>query len=432
MTTLALDLDAEISALDLAIAVVLQKSRRDVIRKKKSKKKTQKIRSIWTREWLLERPLMGQYRLIAEKLRFKDLKAFKTAVRMDPEMFFAVLGRLRHRIQKQDTWWREAIDPGTRLALTLKFYSTGEPYMSMCLAWYIAPNTISKIIKEVSEAIVAEFSEELMTPPVTAVNWKKVADHFSDRWNFHHCLGALDGKHVALRMPKKSGSIFFNFKHFYSIVLLALVDANYKFLWVDVGTNGACSDAQIWNACQLKEHAEDNKLNLPKPEPIVAGEMDIPYFFVGDDAFALRTFMMKPHSKRNLTRPERIFNYRLSRARRIVENAFGILANRFGCLLNTMKLVPETATSVVLACCCLHNILRDANPEYLSQVDREEEVNHDLILGEWRDGGEMEDGDTIGGNNTSSKKGKAVRDYLTQYYNSEVGSVPWQDKQVPL
>ena len=103
------------------------------------------------------------------------------------------------------------------------------------------------------------------------------------------------------------------------------MDADYKFMWVDVGSNGACSDAQIWNSCDMKDHLEDGSLEIPPPVPLVEGEMDIPYFFVGDDAFALRHYMMKPHGKR--TRPERIFNYHLSRARRIVENAFGILAN---------------------------------------------------------------------------------------------------------
>ena len=73
---------------------------------------------------------------------------------------------------------------------------------------------------------------------------------------------------------------------------------------------------------------------------------DMPYFIIGDDAFPLRTWLMKPFSRRNLENDQRIFNYRLSRARRIVENAFGILANIFQCLRTTMRQQPKTVESI--------------------------------------------------------------------------------------
>lgn len=420
-------LDAEVAAMDLAVATILQQRRKDVVgsRKRKAKK-----RLFWTRQWLLDRPMMSQYRLITDTLQFQDVQAFKTAVRMEPEMFFAILNRIQDRIVKQDTFWRMAIDPGTRFAVTLKFYSAGEPYKSMSLAWYIPHNTLSKIVKEVSEAIIAEFGEKLLCPPLTPDKWKEVADRFSNRWNFHNCLGAIDGKHVAIKMPNKSGSMYYNYKGFYSIIMMAIVDGDYKFLYVDAGSTGSASDAQIWNSCEIKELVEADKLGFPEAEDFPDGDRLIPYFFVGDDAFALRTFLMKPYGKRNLTRKERIFNYRLSRARRIVENAFGILANKFGCLLTTLRQKPDTVTSIVLACCCLHNILRDADPTYVSKVDREEDEDHALVEGDWRNGGELMDGERDQARNTSTKEAKDQRDYLKNYYNSNIGAVPWQDKHI--
>ena len=86
--------------------------------------------------------------------------------------------------------------------------------------------------------------------------------------------------------------------------------------------------------------------------------MKMPYVFVGDDAFPLMENLMKPFSHRNLSREDRIFNYRLSRVSRIVENAFGILASRFRILLGQINVCPEKALTLVLACSYLHNYLR--------------------------------------------------------------------------
>ena len=79
----------------------------------------------------------------------------------------------------------------------------------------------------------------------------------------------------------------------------------------------------------MKECVEDGTLGFPNPEPLPFDNEDMPYFFVGDDAFALKPTMMKPYSLRGLTDDQRIFNYRLSRTRRVVENAFGIPVQQF-------------------------------------------------------------------------------------------------------
>ena len=148
------------------------------------------------------------------------------------------------------------------------------------------------------------------------------------QWNFHHTLGAIDGKHVAIRCPKNGGSLYFNYKGFHSIILFALVDANYKFRWVDVGVNGTSSDAQIFNQSQLRSGIIDGTLQVPAAEPLPSDDHPMPYFLIGDGAFSLHTWLMKPFSGRMLPDNQRIFNNRLSRARRVVENAFGIMANR--------------------------------------------------------------------------------------------------------
>ena len=173
-----------------------------------------------------------------------------------------------------------------------------------------------------------------------------------------HAVGALDGKHIAIKKPKKSGSEYFNYKGYFSLVLLALVDADYKFLWVNMGASGSSSDAQIFNRRKLKRRIENGTLGLPPPEPLGAGGADLHYFLLGDDAFALMPWLVKPYSRRRLTREERIANYRISRGRRVVENSFGILVKRFRVLLTTMEQRPKVVRDIVLTCVILHNMPR--------------------------------------------------------------------------
>ena len=105
---------------------------------------------------------------------------------------------------------------------------------------------------------------------------------------------------------------------------------------MDVGTAGSCSDAQIFNTCHLKRKIDDGSIGLPDPAPIAQGGRDVPCFILADDAFALKTWLMKPYGRRMLTREERIANYRISR--RVVENAFGILVSRFRVMMTTIEL----------------------------------------------------------------------------------------------
>lgn len=129
-----------------------------------------------------------------------------------------------------------------------------------------------------------------------------------------------------------------------------------------------------------------NPLNVPEDKPLPDMNEPIPYVILADAAFPLQNHILKPYPSRNLSHDERIY-YRLSRGRRIVENAFGILANRFRVLLTQIYLPVATVQNVTLACCALHNYLIKENATYLyGTVDVENIENRTLIHGEWRNG----------------------------------------------
>ena len=161
----------------------------------------------------------------------------------------------------------------------------------------------------------------------------------------------MDGKHVVIQAPENSGSYYFNYKGTFSIVLLALVDADYQFTYVDVGRSGRASDSGVFKQSSLAKALGIGELNITSKCKLPGTEQMVPYVFVGDDAFPLTSGIMKPYKvKGHLTKEQRIFNYRLSRARRIVENAFGILANRFRVFMKPIALEPRKVESVILAC----------------------------------------------------------------------------------
>nr|XP_022905458.1 uncharacterized protein LOC111417421 [Onthophagus taurus] len=187
--------------------------------------------------------------------------------------------------------------------------------------------------------------------------WLKIAKGFDSKWNFPNCIGALDGKHVVMQAPPNSGSLYFNYKGSHSIVLLALVDSNYKFTYIDVGCGGKISDGGVFNNCSLKEGIVAKALDIPDRSPLKGRQLPMPYVIVADDAFALSDCLMKPYPFKNLPMKQCVYNYRLSRCRRVVENVFGLTANRFRVLRKRILLHPERVKAVVLAICTLHNYL---------------------------------------------------------------------------
>ena len=217
--------------------------------------------------------------------------------------------------------------------------------------------------------------------------WMKIATDFQSRWQFPRCVESIDGKHVVMQAPNNSGSLHFNYKKTHSIVVLAVVDVNYNFVIVDVGAYGRQSDASVFANCAFGKMLKSNKLLLPeeKPLPRTMGPQ-IPFVFVGEEAFFLQQHMMRPFPGKLLLQQKRIFDYRLSQARRIVENAFGILAACFRVFRRPLMVSVENSETVVKGAVVLHNFLRqEIATQYLTpkSVDHEDYRGH-VSPGEWR------------------------------------------------
>ncbi|KAG5873102.1 hypothetical protein JTB14_008182 [Gonioctena quinquepunctata] len=150
------------------------------------------------------------------------------------------------------------------------------------------------------KAIVSALRDCIKVPK-NEKEWDDVDKRFYSKWNYPNCIGALDGKHIVLQAPANSGSLYYNYKGSFSVVLMALCEADYNFLYVDVGVQGL----------------EQNTLQIPPKRVLPGRNVDMPFVIVADDAFAMSERIMKQfvgrHSKGSI---ERAFNYRHSRARR--------------------------------------------------------------------------------------------------------------------
>nr|XP_018910884.1 PREDICTED: uncharacterized protein LOC109039719 [Bemisia tabaci] len=339
--------------------------------------KKHRNRKVWSKNWLLKKNTsLLQY--VNTDILEEDPLTYTNFLRMNDATFNKLLRMIEHRITKQNTNMRESISARKRLQITLRYLASGDSFTSLGLIGLIHRTTVSQIVKETLEAIKLILGPIYLRTPNTAEEWRIIAKEFEDCWGFPNCVGAMDGKHIGFRPLRKDAVLYYNYKGFHSIVLLALVDAQKKFLAVDVGVNGRISDGGVLSRSKLNTALLNNELNFPPPEPLPGRRIKVPFVIVADNAFPLRINLIKPYIFKSLSKMQIHFNKCLSRARNVVENAFGILANRFRVLLGLIESQdPHFVELVTLVCCILHNFLIEEDPNRYLGSNAEEDENEE-------------------------------------------------------
>ncbi|XP_044593267.1 protein ANTAGONIST OF LIKE HETEROCHROMATIN PROTEIN 1-like [Cotesia glomerata] len=182
---------------------------------------------------------------------------------------------------------REPISAPARLAMTLRFLATGDSMSTVSYQYLVGLTTTANIIVETCQALWSCLKEKVLPYPLTESHWLKIADEFEKQWQFPHCIGAIDGKHIHIQCPDNAGSSYYNYKNSHSIVLMAVYDANYLFTLVDIGAYGRRSDGGIFRSSAMGQKFENSDMNIPKPDSLTVDGMPQPYVLVGDEAFQL-------------------------------------------------------------------------------------------------------------------------------------------------
>ncbi|XP_073684925.1 uncharacterized protein [Garra rufa] len=237
------------------------------------------------------------------------------------------LNALKDHIKKANTSLRDAIDPERRVAITLWRLATNAEYRTIAQLFGVGISTVCTVVHQVCAAIVEVLAKELIHIPKGNAALE-VIQGFETRWGFPHCFGAVDGTHIPIQGPKEFQNDYYNRKGFHSVVLQGFVDHQYKFMNVNFGFPGSVHDARVFVNSQLYKLGSEGLL-CPQVQRQIGGK-SVPVVILGDSAYPALTWLMKPFSDNRLQTPgRRAYNYHHSRARMVVENAFGRLKGRW-------------------------------------------------------------------------------------------------------
>lgn len=369
------------------------------------------------------RNVEGYSHLLIENHVINDEETFRNFFRLNRRQFNFVISCIGTKINKLSSRRvKSPISAEQKLYVTLRFMATGETFRSLSYAFRISAGYISIIIRDVLK-VLCEKLVPIFLPEPTISDFEKISHDFYNKWNFPNCCGAIDGKHVRIICPNKSGSLYYNYKNYFSLVLLATVDANYKFIAIDVGSFGKEGDSSIFEKSNMGRRIRSETFNFPSEKKLPHSDIVLPHVLIGDEAFRLDKHMMKPFPKNQAItdNSKAVFNYRLCRARRVSENAFALLSQVFRIFYSPVGVLPKTTDLIVTAACCLHNMLRNEYLENNTQsyhCDSEIQMPTDNLKPLIRLGG------------YANYEGFEIRDQFKNYFNSPQGSVTWQEKQV--
>ncbi|XP_066455030.1 uncharacterized protein [Eleutherodactylus coqui] len=371
-----------------------------------------KKRRYWVHPLVSQRYEKGHFQALYTDLRTHPEK-FASFTRMSVEAFDKLLEQLRSGLSFQNTNMRKSISPEERLLITLRFLATGNSFASLHFEFLLGQSTISGIIRRTCYLLWVRLRRSVMSPPSTE-EWQNIAAGFETSAQFPNCIGALDGKHIRIKNPPGSGSRYFNYKQYCSVVLLAVADSDDRFVLVDIGAYGSTADARFFRTSRIFQQLLSKQLALPGPRLLPGSSgPTAPFVIVADEAFGLSTHVLRPFPRRGLDTRRRVFNYRLTRARRFVECAFGILTSKWRVFLGTIQMEPESACSLVKAAVVLHNFCRINDAGWTFADDQMPTTSQVADIDENQA-------------NRQASSGIQVRDSFADYFLTPQGEVPWQ------
>ncbi|CAM4462684.1 unnamed protein product [Lepidochelys olivacea] len=295
--------------------------------------------------------------------------------RMRKGTFMELCDLLSPALKRMNTRMRAALTVEKRVAIALWKLATPDSYRSVGNQFGVGKSTVGAAVMQVAHAI----KDLLISRVVTLGNVQVIVDGFA-AMGFPNCGGAIDGTHIPILAPEHQAGEYINRKGYFSIVLQALVDHKGRFTNINVGWPGKVHDARIFRNSGLFQKLQEGTF-FPD-QKITVGDVEMPICILGDPAYPLMPWLMKPYTS-SLDSSQELFNYRLSKCRMVVECAFGRLKARWRSLLTRLDLSETNIPTVITACCVLHNICERRVHEEIDKVigrDRSPEIEDQVNL----------------------------------------------------
>nr|XP_029729803.1 uncharacterized protein LOC109406605 isoform X2 [Aedes albopictus] len=272
---------------------------------------------------------------------------------------FDVLCSKMQGLAKQDTLMRASIPVNKRVAIAVYALGSSAEYRTVANLFGVGKSTVCELVEEFCSEVWRVMRHDYMdTFPLTKEKVEESVKGF-ESIGFPQCFGAIDGCHIEVSPHSDEAIDYHNYKGWYSTVLFASVDYRYRFQYISVGSPGRCNDSKIFESSKLKRELQDPCL---KQYSKILNGVEVPLLLIGDSAFRLSDTVMKPYLFRaHSNELERTFNYFLSKARRVVENAFGHLKARFRRIGKGLDNRIDKVPLIVKCCCVLHNFLNVNN-----------------------------------------------------------------------
>lgn len=281
-------------------------------------------------------------------------ECWKANMRMTKDTFRILCSELGPYIQKQSTVLRSPISVERRVAVTVWKLATNIEYRTLSNLFGLGISTVATIVVETCHAITSNLLKKYVYIPEGDM-LKEIVRGFESCWGFPQAAAAIDGSHFPIIRPQECASDYYNRKGYYSVIGQGLVDFRGRFMDICNGWPGKVHDARVFSNSSVSKKGSSGKLFPSWKRKI--GRVDVPLLVLGDPAYPLLPWLMKPYVDNvNTTDKEKQFNYRQSRARMVVENAFGRLKGRWRCLLKRLDFHLKNVPTVVASCVVLHNL----------------------------------------------------------------------------
>lgn len=274
-------------------------------------------------------------------------------VKMSPHVMENLLGKIGPYLEKEKTR-PDVVGARERMMIALRYMFTGESLSDLARYSNMVTSTVSACVKDVCEAIWDVLSLTHLVAPDTQEEWLEISDKFQEDFGFPHCLGALCYRRLHIMGAKSSQK--------QCAVLFAVVKSDYSYSMVDVQLYDDQHDSKVFAKSTIAEYFMHPDDRVPGEKHVVVGDRNckLPFVLLGEQQFPLQPWLSRKYSSTTTSGHaplHKLYNKQFQKVHSVADNALGVMYSNFQVLRGLLRGNVELMTSVLKACCALHNFL---------------------------------------------------------------------------